>query len=411
MIGARTFATWTHALSSAWRSLRDNRLRTMLTAMSIMLGAATMALLVSLATSALATLLGGVDAVGGRDIVFVEPHETDKHGRRPPSPIAPGDIDSLRAEIPGVREASYLMSLRNQPVVAHGETRDVDLAIGAAYQELLVQRVATGRLLHDDEMRDVTVLTTPVAKDLFGSPEAALGKPILLFGRKLEVVGVTANDDALGFNMGGVAKERAVFLPLSFAMHREGLDPRGFGVLRFDASGDRKRALTQAAAVLRHRHGQDDVELFDLGDLIHTFDVVFVGIRAVVALLASICLLLAGAGIMNVMIATVRQRVREIGIRRAVGASARDIRRQFLTESALLGLGGGVVGSAVGTVLAALLGLAIHAGTAAWRTDLSIGAACGAALSAAVVGLVFGSRPAKLAARAPVVACLQGGVR
>lgn len=394
----------------ALRTMRAHRLRTALTAMSVMLGAGTIALLVSLATSALATILGGVDAVGGRDLVFLSPQEPERLAKGATLPISRADVGALQGRVAGLERVDYLVSERGQSMLAGTRRVDVDVAIGAAYARYLTQRVVAGRLVDDREDRRVVALSLPVATELFGAAEAAVGAHVVLYGARYEVVGVTEDAPALGFNMGGVTRARAVFVPIEAAERREGVGPVGFAVLRFEPSASHERPISTARAILRHRHGQEDFELFDLGALVHTFDVVFLAIRVLVGLIASVCLVLAGAGIMNVMLASVRQRVREIGVRRALGATRRDIERQLLVESALLGAFGGVVGAAGGTAVAVLLGLAVRAVAPAWRIAPSLSAAAFAAACAMTVGVAFGRRPARVAGAANVVACLRGAL-
>lgn len=402
-------AAWLESVHCAWKTLRSNRLRTALTALSVALGACTMSLLVSLATSALATIMTGVDAVGGREMVFVEPKNATKPGAQPPMPLVPEDAEALRNRVPGVIEVAYMMSLRNQPLLANGHKLDVDIAIGASYPHLILQELAAGSLSTDDDAARHIVLVEPIAKELFGSVSGAVGKSVVLWQEHYVVTGVTREKPALGFNMGGVSRARAVFITTAAAMKAEGMSPRGFMVLRDDGRGDHDLEMAIAASILRQRHrGAADIEFFDMRAFLRTFDIVFAGIRVLVGLIAAVSLVVAGAGIMNVMLASIRQRISEIGIRRAVGASQADIRQQFLVEAVIIAAVGGVSGSVIGLAIATVAGAVIRSVTPAFRSDPSFVAAIAAVLCAGAVGLVFGLRPARRAAQMWIVDCLRG---
>ncbi len=404
---------WLESLRMGWQSLATNKLRSWLTAFSVALGAGAIALLVSLASSALATITTGIDAVGGRELIFVEPKKPAHPTAQSASRLTPDDAASLRGRVPGVAEVAYLMSMRNQLMLGAGRRAEVDVAIGAAYQRFLLQGMVCGRPITEQEQAlnaaSAVVLSKPVAEELFGSSQAALGQPVVLWGRRYDVIGVSAELARFGFNMGGVTKKRAVFVSTSSALRTESIEPDGFIVVRDDGTASHDLQMRIIASVLSYRHrGVDDFEFFDLKAFMNKFDTVFAGLRAIVGLIAAVSLFIAGAGIMNVMLASVRQRVAEIGIRRALGASQADIRRQFLIESCLLGGVGGATGSAAGTLLASGAALIAVRFLPAWENHPSFIAAAVAALVSVAVGLAFGLAPARKAAALDVVDCLRG---
>ena len=403
---------WFEHLRGGWRALSSNRLRSILTALTVALGAGAIALLVSLASSALDTITTGIDAVGGRQIVFVEPKKPSQPTAQAASRLTIDDAAALHQRVPGLAELSYLMTLRSQVVVGAGRKADVDVAIGASWQKLLLQDLVCGSLLVEDGTEDGqrrVVVSRAVAEELYGSPQAALSQGLLLWGHRYEIVGVTTEAAKFGFNMGGVSKQRAVIVSAGTTIRAEGLEPRGFIVMRSDGTTSHDLQMRIASSVLSFRHrGVEDFEFFDLQAFMSKFDKVFAGLRVLVGLIAAISLFIAGAGIMNVMLASVRQRVTEIGIRRACGASHRDIRRQFALESALIAGVGGVVGSLGGTLASLIAGWVAGRVMPAWENHLSLGATISAAMAAVAVGLLFGLRPASKAAGLDVVECLTG---
>lgn len=403
---------WLENLRVGWQSLASNRLRTILTALTVALGSGAIALLVSLASSALATITTGIDAVGGREIIFLEPKKPKQPTAQTASRLTPEDARALRERVPGLADLSYLMSLRNQVMLGAGRKADVDVAIGASWQNLLLLELVCGASLPEDGKegsRRVVVVSKAVAEELFGSAQAALSQGVLLWGHRYEIVGVTSEAAKFGFNMGGVSKQRAVIVPALSTVQAEGLEPKGFILMRSDGTASHDLQMRIATSVLGWRHrGVEDFEFFDLQAFMSKFDKVFAGLRVLVGLIAAVSLFIAGAGIMNVMLASVRQRVTEIGVRRALGASQGDIRRQFAIESALIAGVGGVVGSVGGTVLSVVVGWVAGRIAPAWENHVSPLAAAIAALAAIAVGLLFGLRPARKAAGLDVVDCLRG---
>jgi ABC-type antimicrobial peptide transport system permease subunit len=157
----------------------------------------------------------------------------------------------------------------------------------------------------------------------------------------------------------------------------------------------------------RHR-GADDFEFFQFARMMSKYDDIFMGLRVLTGLIAALSLLIAGAGIMNVLLASIKQRVTEIGMRRAIGASQRDIRAQFLTEAVTVAGLGGAIGSAAGVLGALLAGLVVKQMMPDWQTRVAWDAAVIAVIVATSSGLLFGLAPARRAARLEVVSCLRG---
>jgi len=415
---------WLDALRTGWHAVTAHRLRSLLTATTVALGAAAIACLISLSASVFSTILSGVEAVGGHHMVFVEPRKPKIAKSRPTDvQLTLDDAAALRERVPGLARLAYLTSQRSVVLQGAGRTVDVDLAIGSSYRTFLHHEVAWGRDLPPDGGLHAStnaglgapprelLLSEPIAKKLFDAPERAVGNEVLLWGHRYRVVGVTKDLGLLGFNMGGADKERVVYLPASTAMQQEGLAPDGYIVMLSDGSVSHDLQIRIANSILMHRHrGVDDFEFFDLMELLSTFEKVFLFLKIVLAVIGGVGLLVAGVGIMNVLLASVRQRVGELGIRRALGATEVDIKRQLLVESTLIAVGGGLVGTVVGVGMTALAGVAFSHSLPGWVTDLSPMAAICALVASASAGLVFGTVPARKAARLSIIGCLRGQV-
>jgi putative ABC transport system permease protein len=247
-----------------------------------------------------------------------------------------------------------------------------------------------------DTSARVTVLGAAVAQDLFGEA-FPIGRSVKINGVSYEVVGVLPES---GQGLGG-NPDTTAFIPITTAQSRLYPERTRTGakavstIFAQAASEDlADEATTQVTEILRQQHrityaGEDDFSIFSQTDLLSAFDTVTATLTAFLGSIAGISLLVGGIGIMNIMLVSVTERTREIGIRKAVGALKRDILVQFLLESLLLSLLGGALGIALGLTIANLTGSALAIETV---VDVStIGLATG---FAAGVGLVFGIYPA-----------------
>jgi putative ABC transport system permease protein len=406
------FAIWLESLRTAAHVLRTNRLRTFLTALTVAVGAGAIALMTSLAASAIATITSGIDAVGGRDLLLIYAHEPKDRRGLTNLELTVEDARALRARVPGAVALDHLIAQPGQTLVAGAKKMVVDLGIGASYPRYVNQHVAWGRDLPPDDPTSASrslLIAEAVAKELFGSPEAALDRDVLLWSHRYRVVGVTAGAPTMGFNLGDLDATRGVFVGTEVMVKDEGVRSDGLAVLKLAPDADHDRARRFVAAILRERHhGVADFEMFDFGLFMEKWEAIFLGLRIITGIIAAVSLVIAGAGVSNVVLASVRQRVAEIGIRRALGASASDIRRQFLVESMLLSFVGGACGALGGALLALGIGAVASQAIPGWQGRVSVGATLVALVTAVLFGWVFGARPARKASRLDVVECLRG---
>lgn len=407
-------STLLDGMRSALQVLGSNKLRTVLTALSVALGAGAISLMVSLSKSGAATISYGVESVGGKHLIFFYGHEA----RETKTPhydrgLTVEDANALKGRVPGLADAAFLSAVRKQEVLGNGKKIELDLAIGSSYRHMLSQELIVGTDVPDDrELSDarVTVVSETIARELYDTPEQAMGQSIVVFGHRYRIVGVTKRASDMGFRMGGVSKERVAFFSAPTMVKHEGLATQGFIVLRDDDSGiSHDHIMRVTRAIIQARHGgADDFEFFDFATMMKKFEQIFVGLRFLTGLIAAVSLFIAGAGIMNVMLASIRQRINEIGIRRAIGATQGDIRAQFLVESAFLAGIGGAIGTIGGVAMTYLAGFGFQRMLPEWITSVSVGAAITAVVVSAGAGLAFGLAPASRASRLDVVACLRG---
>ncbi|MBI5502133.1 MAG: ABC transporter permease [Deltaproteobacteria bacterium] len=319
------------------------------------------------------------------------------------------DGEAIRAEVPGVAAVSPTVRERDVPVAADGQATTapvfgVTADFGAAWN----WPMASGEAINEEDvhaMRPVCVVGRTTARKLFGD-EDPIGRKLRVGARKFTVQGVLSSK---GSSPRGGDMDDRVMVPITTAMRRM-FNRDHIGMIRVlltgpEQIGPAKEAIT---ALLRARHHIVPPEVDDFE--VVTPDMVAGMVRSaqgtlglLLLVLAGISLLAGGVVVMNVMVVSVRERRKEIGLRRAVGASRGDIRTQFLCEAAAVTLLGGVFGAALGTGASFLLRYL-------WKMPMLLTwePYALAAASSLVVGLLFGAWPARTAARLPPVDALRG---
>jgi putative ABC transport system permease protein len=408
---------WLEYLRIALSVLRAHASRSLLTVTSITIGAFSIVLMTSLADSGLKTLFAGVETIGGARLIALwrknpEAMESKQvsYGRG----ITRHDTAALRG-IPHLVEITQMVSLRSKPLQADtgnqvsGDVLGVDGATLGFFQ----YRAAQGRTLDEVDVRDrarVCVIGDELADKLFGKGEQVVGRTVGAFGSHCKVVGRLVKLDLWGVGFGwGWDKMIAMPLDTLADLAPKEVDARRQIFMLTDGPGNNdivKRVMN--ARLLERHHGVDDFAIFDFEKRLQGFYQLFLIMKVIVGLLASVALAVGGVGIMNIMLVSVSERVREIGIRKALGASPRDIGRQFLVEAGLLSCVGGLVGVLLG-VGGALLGSAlIKHFKPTWVTSVSEPAVVAALTVALGIGVIFGYFPARRAGRLDPVTAMQG---
>ncbi len=397
-------------LRLAFKTLRTNRLRSVLTVLSITIGVTSVILLTSLAQSGLATLVRGVEEVGGSRFIMLWPDQPKKAIGKSANylkGLTYHDAEVLRT-LPDVERATVLHQSGKVSVRRPGlSERQTDMiGTDADFMKAFVFELASGRNLTSADLADrrrVALVGDDLAAKLFPGEEA-VGKELVLKDERYRIVGRLAYSSKSGMNFGFDWNDLAV-VPLSVP------SPAGKVSMITLTSLDPSRntlLLDRVNAILLHRHnGLDDFRFLDFGGMLKGFYAVFFGMIVVVGLIAGMSLVIGGVGIMNIMLVAVAERRREIGLRKAVGAPQATIMRQFLVEAVVLSLFGAVIGAAVGiglAQLAASVGPMINKG---WVGIVSQPAVAMAVLSSAGIGLFFGWYPAKQAAKLDPILCLR----
>jgi putative ABC transport system permease protein len=340
-------------LREAWRTLRTNPFRTLLTMLSVTIGTFSIVVMLSLAQSGHRTLSSTIESIGGSRLLLWIPSEKRVATGRDKAIYDRGftdvDLDQLRS-VPHLRTVTVMAGYGRESVWSTpDEPASADISgMELGLFEILTWDVAYGAPFTRrdlDEKRRVAILTAPLAENLFGSPAKAVGQTVMVARKPYVVGGVLERRDLFGVNF-GFSWTDTVFLPISTAEKREGRpDEARFVVGLSDDPEFNSSALAVGTARLLVTHrGVEDFETLDFGSFLEQFYTFFLALDVVVAMIASVSLFAGGIGVMNIMLVSVSERVKEIGIRKALGASRGVVMSQFLLEAMALSLTGGLVG-------------------------------------------------------------------
>jgi putative ABC transport system permease protein len=408
------------ALATALANLSAHKMRSALAMLGVVFGVGAVIAMLSIGAGAEREALALIQRLGV-DNILVRARDYDEDQlfeiRRSSVGLAQRDVEAIAAAVPGIAAVAPKVeieawSVRSELAATEASVFGVDQRV-PVLQNL---RLAAGRFLDTDDLRDhaqVCVIGPRVRRDLFAWTEA-LGGEIKVNEVWLTVVGVLEGSGEEADSFQGISlasPEDAIYLPLTTALRkfdRSALDsPLTELILQVRESEHPERASLEAAAGVRRllaqlHGGVEDYELVVPQALLDQSRETQRLFNAVMGSIAGISLLVGGIGIMNIMLASVLERTREIGVRRAVGASKRDIRIQFVVESFSISILGGATGIVVGVVLA--LGIAAFAG---WPTAISPVAVVVSALVSMTVGVASGVYPAVQASRLDPITSLR----
>jgi putative ABC transport system permease protein len=391
-------------------SLRRNVVRAMLTMLGVIIGVASVVMMVAVGLGAQAEIQRGIDGLG-TNLVVIVPGPTTQGGVSQGAGSAPAlsadDAHVLRRESSLFVGISPVVVAPTRVVVGAINWRTSVYGVSPDYPLIRSWAIASGRSFDDEEARaarKVAVLGHTVSTTLFPD-EDPVGRTLRVRGVPMEIIGVLARK---GPTPDGTDQDDVILAPLETVQTRLAGRQYLTQVLGSTASkADVPDAMVEARAILRQAHGlashePDDVQIRDQAALAETAQETTRVMTMLLAAVASVSLLVGGIGIMNIMLVSVTERTREIGIRRAVGARRSDVLAQFLVEAIVLSGLGGVIGVGLGVFGAWALGEAT--GWATQVTPLTVGVALG---FSAGVGVFFGFYPARRAANLDVIEALR----
>jgi putative ABC transport system permease protein len=402
-------------LRIALRALAVNKLRSALTMLGIVIGVGAVIVMIAVGAGAQARVEEQIRALGS-NLLLVMPGSTTAGGVRmgfgSGSTLTEDDVAAINREIP---EALAAPALRGSAQVIWGNSNWSTQVFGVTPEYLEVRQwpLASGRTFEAGEMAGaakVALIGATVAKQLFGSADP-LEQSIRVKRVPFTIIGVL---DVKGQSLMGTDQDDLILVPIKTARSRvlgtaSAARNRTIGTIWVKAADgvDTRVVEDQVRALLRQRHriqagADDDFSRRNLQEVMAAQEASSRVLALLLAAVASVSLLVGGIGIMNIMLVSVTERTREIGLRMAVGARTRDILGQFLVEAVTLSLIGGLAGVALGIGTSVLI-----AELAGWRIVLSAHAVGLAVAFAFVIGVFFGFYPARKAARLNPVEALR----
>jgi putative ABC transport system permease protein len=398
----------------AFAVLRAHKFRAALTMLSITIGAFSIVLMTSLAQSGLATLARSIEELGGARLLAVFPNKPERASRKRESyshGLRRADLELLGERVPHVAGYAILVEGGDKAVRQPDGTQKVTSLMGgdANFLPVFGMKVALGRNLtaeDDVSQRKVCVIGPDLAGDLFPHGGNPLGQVLTIENQGYRVVGVTEKLNRFGVSFGWEWND-FVLVPEQ-VLAPPAADFTGWLIMRTEDArqNDIAKRVVNSLMVARHR-GVDDFVIFDFASSLNKWHSIFAIMESIVGLLAGIALLVGGVGVMNILLVSVRERVREIGLRKAIGATPLAIRTQFVVEAVVLSLLGGGIGVFAGAASATAAGQVIRHFQSTWVGVVSQGAMLAAVLVSALIGVIFGYVPARRAGRLDPVECLR----
>jgi putative ABC transport system permease protein len=403
------------SLGSAFEALRAHKLRSILTMLGIVIGVAAVIATVSIGGGAREEVVGRIKSLGANLIIVLPGNITSggvRLGTGQSATLNDDDAKAIEKEVAQVQVAAPTM--RGGAQVVFGGTNWGTSIFGVEnnFFEAREWDIETGRLFNGEESQrggQVALLGLTVKNQLFGDDDP-IGQTIRVKNVPFEVIGVMARK---GQSAQGQDQDDSVFLPLQSARQRVIGSSRaknrsiGSMLIKVREGEDMAEAEAEIKSLLRQRHrlregDEDDFTLRNLTDILSTVEasarILSVGLSAV----AAVSLLVGGIGIMNIMLVSVTERTREIGVRMAVGATPKDVMGQFLIEATTLALIGGVAGIVLGGLLSKVVSR-----MAGWPLYVDVSAIVMAVVVSGLIGILSGFYPAWRASRLDPVEALR----
>lgn len=383
------------------KAILKNRLRSFLTMLGIVIGVTSVILLISLVSGLKTFITSQIEGLGS-NLMFVIPGRIG--GAR-----SPGGIQANRLELKDA--ASLANALRGEAQVSAVVQRNATLKSGnkvdrgaavfgvqGNYPKIISIKITDGKFFNDAEAssgRKVAVIGTTVASTLFGGA-SPLNRQIDISGQRYNIVGLAGSRGSTF----GIDQDNSVLIPLPAAQRQFGIDRLNTIYVSAASSEDVKSVQAKAQTTLKKRLSEDDFSIQTQEQTLSTISQITGVLTAALGGIAAISLIVGGIGIMNIMLVSVTERTREIGLRKALGARSRNIQNQFLIEAITLSALGGTIGILLGIILSLIIGRFFTTTITWWSIVLSFGFSC-------IVGIIFGVAPAIRASKLDPIQALR----
>jgi len=396
------------SIHSVWRLIGRNKMRSFLTMLGIIIGIMSVIIVMSVGAGAQSLIVNQVTSLGS-NLVGVLPGKSDEKG--PPASVygvlitslKEDDIKALLKEFPHFIAATGYV--KGSDTITWGDQK-VDtsfVGVDASLPQVEDAQVESGRFFTNDENNSsdkVAVLCSQVAKDLFGD-EDPLGAKIKINKTTFTIVGIMKARGTSGFQN----QDNQIYVPISTAQKLLlGIDYISFARLKVDDAKNVNDALEQTKIILRERHkidnpDNDDFSVRSMAQGLDAITKITDALKFFLVAVASIALIVGGVGIMNIMLAAVQERTREIGLRKAVGAKNGHIVQQFLVETVMITFIGGLIGILLGIFISYVVAQIARSLGYNWDFVVSIWSIVLSCAVSVGIGLIFGISPARHASR------------
>jgi putative ABC transport system permease protein len=414
---------FTQSLLEAIESLNGNKLRSGLTVLGIVIGVAAVIAMLAVGNGARASITGSISSIG-TNLLFVFSGSPDEGGPGGPGggsgnnirPLTLADAEAITDQFAAPSVESVAAALQgNGSVTFAGENSSTTITgVTPAYYSVRNLELSEGEFINEEHLlgrMSVVVLGPETADNLFDRHDGVVGETIRIEGQPFRVIGVLVAKGGGAFG----SEDNGVYIPFTTAqarlIKRETRDQVDIIFAQATTAESVPLAVEEISTILRQRHrtdiGADDFTVFTQQDFLSTFATITGVLTIFLGGIAGISLLVGGIGIMNIMLVSVSERTREIGLRKALGARKRDILMQFLTESSLLSLIGGIIGIIFGWLIAFTVGQVAAATGTDFTPIVGSDAIILSTSFSAAIGLFFGIYPASRAANLEPVEALR----
>ena len=401
------------AIMEALESVGSNKLRSALTILGIVIGVGAVIAMLAVGNGAQDTITGSISGIGSNLLFVFSGNQTTELNHVEPLTLDDAEALMDQFQAPSIDKVAPIIS--SSITVAYGgeSASTTIMGVTASYGEVRNWGMLEGEFINDENnlgLASVALIGVEVADKLFDRREGIVGETIRIDGQPFRVTGVLESKGGGSFG----SEDDVVLIPFSTAESRlirrynKSVDTIFVSVLDAELMS---QATDEISQILRSRHrtkvGEDDFTIFSQEDFVNTAKTITGVLTIFLGGIAGISLLVGGIGIMNIMLVSVTERTREIGLRTALGARKRDILFQFLTESSLLSLLGGIIGIGLGWLIAFIVGKIAAASGTPFNPVVGIDAVLLATIFSTAVGLFFGIYPANRAANLEPVEALR----
>lgn len=404
---------FTQSLLEALESLNANKLRSGLTILGIVIGVAAVVAMLGVGQGAQDTITGTISGIGS-NLLFVFPGNFNEEVRNP-QPLTMGDVYALQDPFQAPSVAGVAPTISGNVTISYGSEKTTTSVDGVTPDYAFVRNynLTEGEFINSEQVlgnASVVLLGPDVAQKLFDRVDGIVGESVRIEGQPFRVIGILESKGGGSFG----SQDNVIMVPFSTAQSRLIRRTRDrVDVIYISSINAESVNLVsdEVAQILRSRHrsaiGADDFTIFSQQDFVETATTITGIFTIFLGGIAAISLLVGGIGIMNIMLVSVTERTREIGLRKALGARKRDILIQFLTESSMLSLIGGLIGIAFGWLIAFVIGKIAIANNTPFTPTIGLNAILLATIFSTAVGLFFGIYPANRAASLEPVEALR----